>query len=162
MRYGSESSGSSSVLPFAGGAAAGVAADRAVMALKQARSRANWGLGIAVGITALAAVSSSDLNNDQGLAASTISTAQALTFTALGATGPEVAALRSVVVTQGWLLQKIAYDASLFSFSGAPVQPAAPIQVTAITPTTTTTTSNNNVVILALAVIVVLALVLMD
>lgn len=159
-------SGASSLNPYAvgaaGGAAAGIMVDRGVTSLKQTRGRANWALGIAVGLTALAAVSASDLNADQASAQATVLSASALTFTAGGALGAEVGALRSIVVQQGYLLAKVAYDASLFSFSGEPTPPVVTVSASALTQTAATTTTNNNIFVLALAILAVVAIIMMD
>lgn len=156
------------LLAFGAGATGGAGAHPAAMMLKQAKSRANWGLGLGVGILALSAVSSSDLNADQTNAQNVINSTTALTFTSAGTTGAEVAALRGQVLQLAGVVQKMAYDANLFSFNGAPtppntVQPAAVGGVMpAITQTASATTSNNNLIILAAAIIAVVLIVMMD
>lgn len=169
MRYGSDKSGSGDNFWAGAGAGAGVTAASitAYQKLKSANTKANWALGIGVVLTALAAVSSSDLNSDQTTAqnlatqyqAMPINTATTATPTTIQA---EIATLRALGIQQANLSAKMAYDANWFSFSGTPVQQNSPVQTGAITPTTTTTASNSNGIILVAiaAVIVVLAVAL--
>lgn len=167
MRYGSDKSGSSGGGDnFWGGAAAGAAVGTGgyvlVQKVKSANAKANWALGIGVVLTALAVVSSSDLNSDQTTAQNIATQYQALALNTATTATPttiqaEIAALRSLGIQQANLAAKMCYDANWFAFSGTPVQQNAPVQNGAITATTTTTASNNNgLIIVAIAAVVVL------
>lgn len=137
---------SQSPFPYvAAGAAGGVALDRAYMAQKSAAKRSNWALGIGIGLVALTAVSSSGLNADQSNAQSVINRLSNLTFTTGGAvTGEEVAALRAATLELAGVVQKVAYDANLYAFDGAPTPPVTPTQIASVTQTTQVQTNNNN------------------
>lgn len=171
MRYGSDRPSSTQENPFATGAAVGAAGTAGAMVvgqkLKSANAKANWGLGIGVVLTALAAVSSSDLNADQSTAQNLATQAQAMPISnastaTLATLAADVQGIRSHLILQDNLLAKMAYDANFFSFSGTPVQQNAPVQSGAITPTATTTTSSNNgLIIVAIAALVVLLAVLL-
>lgn len=168
MRYGSEKSGDMSpwgdrAMGAAGGATAVVVAQK----ITGANRKANWALGIGVVLTALAAVSSSDLNSDQTTAQNLAVAYQALALnTPTSATATtiqaEIAALRSLGIQQANLSAKIAYDANLFAFNGTPLQQNSPVQNGAITSTTTTTTTSNNtlIVVILVAAAVLLAVIL--
>lgn len=170
MRYGSEKGSEGGMSPWGdriGGAAAGASAVVIGEKIKSNGRKANWALGIGVVLTALAAVSSSDLNADQTTAQNLATQYQALALnTATTATATtiqlELATLRALGIQQANLSAKIAYDANLFAFNGTPVQQNAPIQNGAVTSTAVAAASNNNtlIIVVLVAAAVLLAVIL--
>lgn len=150
---------------FGGGAvvggAAGVGGYMAYNAVKKATTRANWGLGIAIGVAALTLLNSSNLQTDQNNAQAAAIASNQLTFASVGA-GADTAALRAQVTNIANILAKTAYDANIWNwFSTAPqAQPVSipaasggTIPAIAAIPTVTSSSNNN-----LLAVVVVLGI----
>jgi hypothetical protein len=130
--------------------------------IKTTRARSNWALGLAVGVSALAAVSANNLNSDMTAAQTLAQQAQAfninggagLTATLATAT-TDLINVRGHLVAQDNLIAKVAYDASLLSFNGTPTQQPVPAVSGVVTTTAISTSSNNNaIVFLALAALV--------
>lgn len=157
---------------FAGGAAAGAAggtgAYLAYAAVKKAMSRANWALGISIGIGALTLLNSSNLQTDQNNWQAAAVASNALTFTAAAVTGAEAAAMRAVLTNVCNIGGKTAYDANIWNwFITAPQAqtiaiPAAVAGTIPAIPAIAAVNNTNNQNLLALvAVVGVAALVIM-
>lgn len=148
------------LLPAAGGAAAGATGVMAYQAIHTAKVRANWALGIALGLAALTLFNSGALQSDMNNAAASAIAFNQLTFTSAGATGTEVAALRAQCTNLANIVAKLAFDVNIWNFfqNQPAVQPvsipaAAGALIPAIAAVGSTQTNNNNILILAIVAV---------
>jgi hypothetical protein len=147
-------------LDRAGGAVVGAGGVMAYNAVHSAKVRANWALGIALGLAALTLFNSGALQSDMNNAAAAAIAFNQLTFTAAGATGAEVAALRAQCTNLANIVAKLAYDCNIWNFfqNQPAVQPvsipaAAGAIIPAIPAIGTVQSNNNNILILAVVAV---------
>ncbi len=158
MRYESDSSTGRDLLIGGGGAAAGASLTMAGQALKSAKSRASWALGIAGGLAGLLVVYSGNCQTVMNNYVSLGQQAQSLVLDASSAATATagLSQVRSLFIQSCNQGASLAYYANPFTalFSTQPVALSAPVQLTAITSTVVTSSSNNwGPAILALGIV---------
>lgn len=157
---------SSGINPWAAGAvgaAVGIAGDQSVMALKSAKSRANWALGLSIGIGGLMLVNAGNLNTASQQAQTIAQQLNGLTLSAVtAAAGTDGANIRASLVSLCNVVANIGYYANPFNFfSTAPTPQPAVAQLAAVTTgTVISNTNNNNLAVLLLVGVGVAAVVL--
>jgi len=118
------------------GGATGSAATLAAVSAKKYMQRTNVGLGLSMGIGALGLIGGNANNTEAANVATLANTTNSLTFTAGGATGPEVGALKQALVNTQIELSKIASNTDYLTNAGLRNPPTLPTASAASTAST--------------------------